>query len=140
MKKILFTLAIAMILASGTAFGQDNSVNYSGSMRWGDFEYKWTKADFVNTPSWNPENGEPPVSATRAQAIAKASLSRWVDRPELMKPWSFELRNAGDDKWYWRVHFMCRGAECRNAKTRTFASIIKLDESILEPKRLVAVD
>lgn len=108
-----------------------------GSVSGETYRYKFSDADFSETPSWKSEDGEPPISITRAASIAKSNLPRFVTGAE-----SFEIRrillNAfGNDKWFYNISFSCREVTCRTLPTRQFSMIVKMDGTILEPKKIV---
>lgn len=113
----------------------------SGSIGGETYRYKFNQDDFAETPSWNAENGEPPLSFSRAVQIARANLPRFVTGAEKFQIQRINLNPVGgNDKWMYNISFVCRAAECRELPTRQFAVIVKMDGTILEPKRVVEVD
>jgi len=109
----------------------------SSSFRGETYSYKLSDRDFANTPSWKIEDGEPPLSIQRAGEIARQSLPRFVQSAELWKIRRINLTNMTDDKWYYAIYFNCFGTQCRNLPERSFMSIVKMDGTIIEPKRIV---
>lgn len=113
---------------------------YKGSIRGEKYSYKYTEQDFADTPSWKVEDGEPPLSVSRALQIAKTNLARFVEGSDDFKVRRVTMHNLRDDKWFYDISFVCMGAPCRNFETRQFQIIVKMDGSILEPKKLIEVD
>jgi hypothetical protein len=91
-------------------------------------------------PSWSGEDGEPPLVLAAAVKIARASLPRFVENAGAFRMRSVDLRRVGDDKWYYSVSFTCYGASCRSVGTRSFQIIVKMDGTILEPKKVVVLE
>lgn len=113
----------------------------SGSIRGETYSYKYTKDDFTETPSWNGEDGEPPLSMSRAVAISRANLPRFVTSAENFKMQHIMLKQTGNDKWAYMISFNCMSSDvCRELPTRQFLIIVKMDGTILEPKRIVEID
>jgi hypothetical protein len=102
------------------------------------YAYKLTNQDFVNTPSWNPNDGEPPISFGRAIGIARENLSRFVTSAEAWKMRTVLLQSLGGEKWYYRIHFFCSGVACReiDIENRNFTALVKMDGTIVEPKKV----
>jgi hypothetical protein len=109
------------------------------SIRTENFAYKLSDEDFVNTPSWNQED-EPPLSISRAVKIARENMPRFVKMPEIMKVSDVTLQRMGQDKWYYRVRFSCLGGQCRDLEVRSFVAIVKMDGTIIEPKKIKIED
>ena len=110
------------------------------TLRFPRFEYKYTDKDFESTPAWNPEQSDPPLAIGGALEAARANLGRFVEKSAVWKVRSITLDTIGNDRWYYRVSFACSGSECRNLETRMFMMIVKMDGTIIEPKKLIAVD
>lgn len=138
LKKFAF-LAI-LITAFGLSVSAQERSRYSGTIRGTNYVYNYTEKDFAETPSWKVEEGEPPVSVARAVQIARTNLPRFVENAEKFKINGAWLQLANNDKWFYKIKFFCIGAGCRNLPTREFAIIVKMDGSILEPKKLGTVD
>lgn len=114
------------------------SVTAKASLRGETYSYKLFDQDFAGTPSWKVEmNEEPPLSVQKALIVARQSLPRFVQSVELWKAKRISLNSIGDDKWYYAIYFNCFGAQCRNLPERSFMSVVKMDGTIVEPKRLV---
>lgn len=109
----------------------------SATFRGENFQYKLTDADFANTPSWNEAESEPPISVKEAVRIARETAPRFVKGSETWKVRRVELLNMFGDKWFYRVQLFCFGAQCRELSDRSFMSIVKMDGTIVEPKRIV---
>lgn len=141
----LFQILILIVAVGGlgiavSAQEKKSITRPSGSIRGETYSYKYTREDFAETPSWNSENGEPPLSMTRALAIARANLPRFVADAENFKTGHITLRETGNDKWFYQISFICRAAECRDLPTRQFLVVVKMDGTLLEPKKLIEVD
>lgn len=110
----------------------------SATFRGENFQYKLTDADFANTPSWNEaDGGEPPLSAKEAIKIAKETAPRFVKGADSWKVRRVELINMAGDKWFYRIHLVCSGAQCSALSERLFMSVVKMDGTIVEPKRII---
>jgi hypothetical protein len=140
--KMLFSsfilAACAVWFLPANAFAQETKtiVRRSTSFRGDSYAYKLTDQDFVNTPSWNQDEGEPPLSVSRAIKIARENLPRFVKNAETWKMRIATLQSMGEDKWYYRIHFFCSGVVCREVEDRTFTAIVKMDGTIVEPKKV----
>lgn len=119
-------------LAQETKQTVQESAGFSGD----GYSYKFTNLDFADTPSWNQEEGEPPLSISRAVKIARENLPRFVKNAESWKMRMVMLQRIGEEKWYYRIHFFCFGAACREIETRNFMAIVKMDGNIVVPKKV----
>ena len=145
LKKRLFQILILAVAFVGfsvevSAQTKPAITKKTGSIRGETYRYKYTQDDFAETPSWNGEEGEPPFSLSRALEIARANLPRFVVGAENFKMNHISLRQTGNDKWFYQISFICRAAECRELPSRQFLIVVKMDGTILEPKRLVEID
>lgn len=100
------------------------------------FVYKMSDDDFANTPSINPEENEPPISVTRAIRIARENLPRFVKDTEKWKVAAVRLEAAAENKWFYMVSLRCHGIECRDAAQRSYVIVVKMDGTIVEPKKV----
>lgn len=106
-----------------------------------NFRYEIRSSDFANTTSWDPESGEPPLSPTAALRVERGKLGLYVESPEIWKVRAIDLVQFGNnDKWHYRIRFMCFGLQCRGFSDRSFTSLVKLDGTLIEPKRLIEVN
>jgi hypothetical protein len=138
---LLIISAILLLALSFSTLAQTKSGSkISGGIRGDTFAYNYTEADFADTPSWKVENGEPPISISRAVQIGKINLPRFVESSENWKVRRINLFNVTDDKWFYNIMFTCSGVICRELKTRDFPILVKMDGTILEPKKVVLVD
>lgn len=134
---ITFILFFIFCFSALSTLAQTNEKRPSAIIRGGNFSYKLYDETFTDTPVWNPENGEPQISISRAIQIAKANLPRFVESSE-----KFTIRDIRllqyklSGKWFYVINFLCMGTECRNTKVRNFQILVKMDESIIEPKIL----
>jgi hypothetical protein len=104
------------------------------------YAYQLFDHDFADTPSWKQDESEPPLSVGRAIKIARENLPRFVKGAESWKVDMVTLKDVMIDKWYYRIDFLCRGVECREARERHFMAIVKMDGTILEPKKVIIED
>lgn len=135
-----FLTACGLVFLPAAGFAQEakatvvrRTSGYSGD----GYAYKMTDLDFTDTPSWNgDEGGEPPLSLARAVKIARENLPRFVKSHESWKMRMAMLQTMGEEKWYYRINFFCTGAACRDLETRTFMAIVKMDGTLVEPKKV----
>jgi hypothetical protein len=134
---LLFAFCVLCFLSVGTpAQETKTTVRRSSGFSGDGYAYKLTDLDFVNTPSWNEDEGEPPLSLARAVKIARENLPRFVKSAESWKMRAVMLQSMGEDKWFYRIHFVCSGAPCRELESRNFMAIVKLDGTVVEPKKV----
>ena len=133
-----FSVACVMCLLSTNAFSQEtkSTVRRTTTFRGDSYAYKLTDQDFANTPSWKQDEGEPPLSVSRAVKVARENLPRFVKSAETWKMRMVTLQSMGEEKWYYRIHFFCSGAVCREIEDRSFTAIVKMDGTIVEPKKV----
>jgi len=133
-----FFAACALCFLSICTFAQETktTVRRSASFRGDSYAYKLTDQDFANTPSWNQDEGEPPLSVSRAIKVARENLSRFVKNAETWKMRIVTLQSLGEDKWYYRIIFSCSGVACREEGDRAFTAIVKMDGTLIEPKKV----
>ena len=134
-----FIIAVsAVCFFSVNSFGQEIKTPVRRSVTFTDsnYAYKLTDLDFQNTPSWNQEDGEPPLSVSRAVKAARENLPRFVQSAEAWKIRMVTMQSIGDDKWYYRIYFSCLGTACREIENRSFTAIVKMDGTIVEPKKV----
>ncbi len=134
----LFFAACAVFFLSINTLAQETktTVQRSTGFRGDGYAYKLTDRDFANTPSWNQDEGEPPLSVSRAVKVARENLPRFVKNAESWKMRMVMLQSIGEDKWYYRIHFLCFGVVCREIEERSFMAIVKMDGTIVEPKKV----
>ena len=134
-----FFVACIVCLSSNSIYAQDTKPTRPprATITGESYAYKLTDQDFANTPSWNPEEGEPPLSVSRAVKVARETLPRFVKSAETWKMQQVILQSMGDDKWYYRIRFICLvGVACREIEDRSFTAIVKMDGAIVEPKKV----
>jgi hypothetical protein len=134
-----FLICLSSIAASAQTAptNPEPSRRATATFRGESFQYKLSDADFANTPSWNENESEPPLSAKEAVRIARETAPRFVKGVETWKIRRVELFNMTGDKWFYRIHFTCLGAQCRDLSDRSFVSIVKMDGTIVEPKKII---
>jgi hypothetical protein len=135
---LLFT-AFVICFSSGITFAQQSTSSISptkATFRDDHFAYNLSDKDFANTPSWNQDEGEPPLSLSQAVKIARESVPRFVNKADNLKIREITLQSMGNNKWFYRVKFVCFGMQCRGQEVRGFTAIVKLDGTIIEPKKV----
>ena len=137
---LFFFALCAMWMLSTDTPAQDKKpvVRRSSTYVSASYAYKLTDQDFVNTPSWNPSDGEPGISLGSAIGIARENLPRFVKSAEAWKMRTVLLQSMGAEKWYYRILFFCSGVGCREIDNehRSFTAIVKMDGMIVEPKKV----
>jgi len=132
-----------MCFSSTITFAQQSSSSISptkATFRDDNFAYNLSDKDFANTPSWNQDDGEPPLSLSQAVKIARENLPRFVKKADNLKIREITLQSMGNNKWFYRVKFVCFGMQCREQEVRGFTAIVKLDGTIIEPKKIKIED
>lgn len=139
MKLKFAILSVALLLSiSATAFSQ--SINASSFRNGYTFSYKIDDDTVKNTPSWNPEKENAPLSFRQVIDIARANLKRFA--PKADDKWEIleiKLQRIGthypvrkDDKWIYTVDFYCNLGKCD--VTNSFTIYVRLDGTIVEPE------
>lgn len=138
----LFFAGCAICFLSMDSLGQETKANVEprATFQSQRYAYQLFEHDFANTPSWNQDEGEPPLSVGRAIKVAREHLPRFVKGAESWKVDMVTLKDVVADKWYYRIDFLCRGAVCREARERHFMAIVKMDGTIVEPKKVTIED
>ena len=135
----LLFIAFMLCFSSSGASAQEISSTISptkATFRDGNFSYDLSEKDFANTPSWNQDNSELPLSLTQAVKIARDTMPRFIKKAENLKVREIVMQTMGNNKWFYSVKFSCFGAQCYEQKERTFTAIVKLDGTIVEPKKI----
>lgn len=139
MKLKLAILSVALVLSTSTvAFSQ--SIKGSSFRNGYTYSYEIDDDTVRNTPSWNPEKEDAPLSFRQAIDIARANLKRFA--PKADEKWEVlkvQLQRIGtnypvrkDDKWIYEVEFYCNLGKCD--VTDGFTIYVKLDGTIVEPE------
>lgn len=134
MSVIIFVFGFNAVNAQGTTKSNPKPPNRTISGE--GFVYKMSDDDFADTPSINLEENEPPISATKAIKIARENLPRFVKGTETWKVAGIRMESAREDKWFYIVSFRCAGIECREATQRSYVIVVKMDGTIVEPKKV----
>ena len=139
----LYLIAFAFCFSTSIASAQESSAIISptkATFRDANFAYNLSDKDFANTPSWNQDDGEPPLSLSQAVKTARENMLRYVKKADIMKVREITLQSMGNNKWFYRVKFSCYGMQCREQEVRNFTAIVKLDGTIIEPKKIKIED
>jgi len=89
--------------AMGHGHGKTVSFVYNNNT----FTYNVTDPEFKDTPSWEPENGEPPVSLRDTLVTARRTLSRFVVDWQRFEIEDIDLERFEPHKWVYGVSFHC---------------------------------
>ena len=134
MRRLLRWLPLVLLmsqpaLAQGERGRQYQSLGFSyGNSSVG---YSIFESDLADTPSWNPETGEPPVTLSQAVQIARSNLPRFVHDADKLAIGKVDLQRFDADKWVYEVLFNCGDAgDCGPS----FWVIVKMDGTVFEPE------
>jgi len=130
----LFFLLVAFSLSANPVHAQKSTLGVSYSFGDDEISYKLSSFDLTTTPSWKPEQGEPPVSLQRALEIAYTNLLRFVKNADDFKVKHIILSQLGEDKWFYDFSFDCPVTECIKNSAQSFKIMVKMDGEIVEPK------
>jgi hypothetical protein len=83
-----FLLLLSLIAAFPVSGGLMNSYSASGKMDDKHYEFKVSEVDILRTPIWKPDADFPPLSACKAQEIARREMQK--------------LRGDGKQEWLLR--------------------------------------
>lgn len=138
--KLKFVILSVALLLSMSAIAFSQSIKSSSFSNGFIYSYEISDDTVKNTPSWNPEKEDAPLSFRQAISIARASLKRFV--PKADDKWEVlevKLQRIGtnypvrkDDKWIYEVEFYCNLGKCD--VTDGFRIYVKLDGTIVEPE------
>jgi hypothetical protein len=113
---------------SSTRFS--TSFHYEGNA----YRYEVSDDDLVDTPSWNAEQNEPPLSPRDAAGIASTAFRRFVKTGEKWRVDGIAAHHVSAEKWIYDVSFSCSSARCvKETFTPRFSIILKMDGSVVEP-------
>ena len=126
-------------IVSVSAQTETKKRTYNGSIRGETYTYKFNDEDFANTPAWNPETDEVPLSIRQAIVKAREHLPRFVPNADQFRVAHFFLRRVKNDRWFYQISFTCAaaGVACRDAEVRQFTILVKMDNTIIEPKKII---
>jgi hypothetical protein len=135
MRRLLIWLPLVLLTfqparAQGERGRQYQSIGFSyGASSVG---YSIFEGDLADTPSWNPETGEPPVTLSQAVQIARGNLHRFVHEADKLAVGKVDLQRFDSDKWVYQVLFNCGGDEGDCGPS--FLILVKLDGTVFEPE------
>lgn len=111
-------------------FSSSTTFHYNGNT----YTYGLSDDDLANTPSWNPEQNEPPLSPHRAVLLASDALRRFVKPGDEWRVDTIATTQPGSEKWIYDVSFSCSSARClKERPTPRFTILVKMDGSTVEP-------
>ena len=144
--KFTFLSSILLLSLFQLVQGQNNEsdqtklrgFSMSQTFRHNGFEFKYhlSTDDVKDTPSWNPWNGDPPLTLQNALRIAQDNLKRFVKKPTLWDVSAIKLEQVDTQKWIYDISFACLKSECYKNKNFdvSFNVWVKMDSSIVEPE------
>ena len=127
----LLTVSCADVQAQtmGHGHGMTITIDYNNLT----FRYDLQDSDFKDTPSWNPETEESPLSVPKVVAIARVNLQRFVSDAEKFEIEKIKLERFEPHKWLFEISFHCWDKQCSDT-SMSFPIFLKLNGSIVEPK------
>jgi hypothetical protein len=133
MRKLLILLPFVLLMSQpALAQGERGRQYLSMGFSYGNsaVDYSIFEADLADTPSWNPEQGEPPVALSQAVQTARSNLTRFVHDSDRLTVGKVDLQRFDSDKWVYEVLFNCGDADDCGP---SFWIIVKMDGTVLEP-------
>ena len=97
------------------------------------FRYNITDDDFKNTPSWNPETDDSPLSTREALNVARTTLHRFVPDEARFEVEKINLERFEPHKWVFEISFHCWDNRCSDTAV-SFTVFVKMDGSVIEPE------
>jgi len=99
------------------------------------FYTEFSEKDVSGTPSWNPENGNPPISVSKALTESRAFLRKYFPDPVASEIESITYGRVGKDKWVYVIAFDLDRESARFGHSiASFKVILKMDGTFFEPK------
>jgi hypothetical protein len=138
--KLKFVILSAALLLSTSVVAFSQSIKASGFHNGYTYSYEIDDDTVKNTPSWNPEKEDAPLSFRKAIDIARANLKRFAPKADdKWEVYKVQLQRIGtnfpvrkNDKWIYEVEFYCFLGKCDVNDSFTF--YVKLDGTIVEPE------
>lgn len=135
MKNVFVIGLICLATATIPAFGQ--AITHSSYRNGHKYTFEVNYGTLKDTPSWNPEKEDAPISLRKAVEIARRNLKTFV--PAADDNWNLlkvNLQRIGENKakWIYQVEFYCflSKQNCQD-DTGSFTIYVKLDGGIVEP-------
>src|ERR1700686_167250 len=97
------------------------------------FRYSITDDDFKDTPSWNPEIDDSPLSTRKALDVARLTLHRFVPDEATFEVEKINLERFEPHKWVFEISFHCWDHRCSDTAV-SFIVFVKMDGSAIEPE------
>jgi hypothetical protein len=132
---ILSTLGFVALLATpiqAQLMGHGRSMSASFSYDNLSFRYNVSDDDLKNTPSWNPESEESPLSNRKALDVARIALNRFVKNADRFEVDKINLERFEPHKWVFEIAFHCWDNRCSDTSD-SFTIFVKMDGSTIEP-------
>src|SRR5262249_22939409 len=86
--------------------------------------------DIVDTPSWAPADGEPPLSVYQASTAASLALKRFIGDNSGLEIRTIRLEHLYKGRWFYEVEFM----NWDLPRDKYYFSIwVKMDGVVVEP-------
>jgi len=142
--KILFMLGMLVILlCSQNVLGQEKSTEqsdvsekYRSTSFWEGkvFSTEFSPKDLLDTPSWNPEKGNPPISLVKAVKESRAFLKKYFPNYSSWEIERITCDQFGKGKWVYVVEFYLDQKASRDGRAASFSAFLKMDGNFFEPK------
>jgi hypothetical protein len=135
--KSAITFSAVWIICVVCANGEDRTID-SNIFKDG-YRTTVTSEAIANTPAWNNDDDNPPLSAKRATKIAKRQVDLMTKGQEHAK-WrltSLSLESF-DDGWFWLVTYKAPSPGTTLAMSLRIA--ILMDGTVVEPKKKTAAE
>ncbi|MBK9154103.1 MAG: hypothetical protein IPM25_07785 [Chloracidobacterium sp.] len=132
---VLSVIALSVVAAAQDERDIDFVMNAKNRFKGRDYSYSVTSKDFERTPEWDPVKGEPPLSVSKALAVARNNMSLFLTDKRGWQPTSIRLTSTGHQRWYYFVTFSCVEPICADEDgVKGFNILVKLDGTIAVPK------
>jgi hypothetical protein len=127
----LISISTTQVQAQAMGHGHGSTVNFTfNGLR---FTYDLHDPDFKDTPSWNPETGDPPLSTREALAIGRTTINRFVQDGQRFEVEKINLERFEPHKWVYEIAFHCWDERCSDS-LNSFTAFVKMDGSAIEPQ------
>jgi hypothetical protein len=138
MKLRLAVLLLGFLIGSSTqvraqAMGHGHGVTTTFVYNNLSFRYSFGDEDFKDTPSWNPETEDSPISSRKALDVARITLHRFVSDAAAFEVEKISLERFEPHKWVFEISFHCWDNRCSDTAV-SFTVFVKMDGVAIEPE------
>ena len=139
---ILMILAIVLPLSSVGSYQEPiarhpivpEKFTYTSFIDSKQFYTEFTEKDVPDTPSWNPQRGNPPIRLSKAIEKSKKILSKFVPNSIVWEIESIRYTKVGKDKWVYEIDYYLDRLQATDGLSASFTVILKMDGTFFEPK------